>query len=241
MNTIDPVATAGLVAREVRSGSRNGTPTKIAVARRTYRTDQADLWDAVTNIDRIPRWFLPVSGELALGGRYQLEGNAGGIVERCDEPASFAVTWEFGGTVSWLNVTLTPAGGGTVLELVHESPVDPDFWKQFGPGAVGVGWDLGLMGLGLYLDTGVPVDPAEAAAFTVSPDGVEFVRHSAAGWADAAVSDGDEPGAAHEAAARTATFYTVVPDDAAPKDAAPKETAATDATPETGETESAGS
>src|SRR3546814_4343737 len=61
---IDPVATAGLVAREVRTGSRDGVPTKIAVATRTYPTDQADLWDAVTNPDRIPRWFLPVSGEL---------------------------------------------------------------------------------------------------------------------------------------------------------------------------------
>src|SRR3546814_9634628 len=90
---IDPVATAGLVAREVRTGSRDGVPTKIAVATRTYPTDQADLWDAVTNPDRIPRWFLPVSGELVEGGRYPLEGNAGGVVERCDEPSSFAVTW----------------------------------------------------------------------------------------------------------------------------------------------------
>ncbi|OHV56452.1 SRPBCC family protein [Pseudofrankia sp. BMG5.36] len=236
MNTIDPVATAGLVAREIRSGSRNGMPTKIAVAHRTYRTDQTDLWDALTNVDRIPRWFLPVSGDLALGGRYQLEGNAGGIVERCEEPESFAVTWEFGGMVSWLDITLTPAGDGTTLELVHESPVDPEFWNQFGPGAVGVGWDLALMGLGLHLDSGMPVDPAEGAAFATTPDGVEFVRRSAAGWADAAVGDGDEPGPAHEAAARTVTFYTVVPDDAAPTDAAP-----TDAAPETGEDESAGS
>src|SRR5215471_19705278 len=106
---LDPVATAGLATREVRSGTRDGAPTKIAIARRTYPTDQDDLWDALTNADRIPRWFLPVSGELSVGGRYQLEGNAGGLVERCKEPESFAVTWEFGGQVSWLDVTLTPA------------------------------------------------------------------------------------------------------------------------------------
>src|SRR3546814_11339403 len=120
---IDPVATAGRVAREVRTGSRDGVPTKIAVATRTYPTDQADLWDAVTNPDRIPRWFLPVSGELVEGGRYQLEGNAGGVVERCDEPSSFAVTWEMGPMVSWLTIGLSAADGGTRLELVHESPV----------------------------------------------------------------------------------------------------------------------
>ena len=108
--TFDPVATAGLVTREVRSGSRDGAPTKIVIARRAYPTGQADLWDALTSADRIPRWFLPVSGELKVGGRYQLEGNAGGVVERCDEPESFAVTWEFGGMVSWLQVTLVPDG-----------------------------------------------------------------------------------------------------------------------------------
>ena len=81
--SFDPVTTAGLVTREVRSGIRDGAPTKIAIARRIYPADQADLWDALTNADRIPRWFLPVSGDLRVGGRYQLEGNAGGVVERC--------------------------------------------------------------------------------------------------------------------------------------------------------------
>jgi uncharacterized protein YndB with AHSA1/START domain len=43
-----------------------------------YAAPVEDVWDACTNPARIPRWFLPVSGELRLGGRYQLEGNAGG-------------------------------------------------------------------------------------------------------------------------------------------------------------------
>src|SRR6478609_4881589 len=107
----DPATAAGLVRREVRSGRRDGAPTKIAVARRTYPTGQAELWSALTDADRIPRWFLPISGSLAVGGRYQFEGNAGGVVERCDEPASFAVTWEFGPTVSWVEVTLTAVDG----------------------------------------------------------------------------------------------------------------------------------
>ena len=208
---VDPMTTAGLVTREVRSGSRDGQPTKIAVAHRTYRTDQADLWDALTDVDRIPRWFLPVTGDLRVGGHYQLEGNAGGVVERCTEPESFAVTWEFGGMVSWLEVTLTPAGAHTRLTLRHEAHVDPDLWGQFGPGAVGVGWDLALLGLGQHLDTGAPVDPVEGAAFALTPEGTEFVRRAAAGWADAAVADGDDATAAHEAAERTTAFYTTPP------------------------------
>ena len=212
--SFDPAATAGLVTREVRSGSRDGAPTKIAIVRRSYPTGQADLWDALTNADRIPRWFLPVSGDLKVGGRYQLEGNAGGVVERCEQPETFAVMWEFGGTVSWLQVTLVPDGQRTTLELAHEAHVDPGMWEQFGPGAVGVGWDLGLMGLGLHLESGAPVDPAIAVTFPVSPEGVAFVRRAAAGWADAAVKDGEETGPAHEAAARTTAFYTTPPEAA---------------------------
>jgi uncharacterized protein YndB with AHSA1/START domain len=215
--SFDPVATAGLVAREVRSGSRDGTPTKITIARRAYPTDQADLWDALTNAERIPRWFLPVSGDLKVGGRYQLEGNAGGTVERCERPESFAVTWEFGGTMSWVRVTLFPDGERTTLELAHEASLPPGMWEQFGPGAVGVGWDLGLRGLGRYIESGAPVDPATAVTFPASPEGAEFIRQAAAGWADAAVRDGAEAGQAHEAAARTAAFYTTPP-EAAPGD-----------------------
>ncbi|GAA4961019.1 SRPBCC family protein [Kineococcus glutinatus] len=211
---VDPVTTAGLVTREVRTGSRDGAPTRIAVARRTYATDPADLWDALTSAERLPRWFLPVSGDLGVGGRYQLEGNAGGVVERCERPESFAVTWEMGPVVSWLQVRLTPAGAATSLELHHEAPVDPDLWAQFGPGAVGLGWDLALVGLGLHLDSGASVDPAAAEAWSTSPEGTDFLRRAAAGWAEAAAADGDEPGAARAAAARTVAFYTGRPEDA---------------------------
>jgi uncharacterized protein YndB with AHSA1/START domain len=209
---IDPVATAGLVTREVRDGSRDGAPTKIAVARRTYTTEPADLWEALTSSERLPRWFMPISGDLTVGGRYQLEGNAGGVVERCAAPESFAVTWEFGGGVSWLEVTLRPADGGTTLELVHESPVDPDFWTQYGPGAVGVGWDLSLMGLGRHLGTGESLDPKEVEAWSISPEGVAFARAASTGWADAALVAGDDPAQAHAAGERTLAFYTTPPE-----------------------------
>src|ERR1700749_429234 len=109
----DPGAVTGLAVREVRTGARDGAATRIVVARRAYPASQADLWDALTNPERIPRWFLPVSGELKAGGRYQLEGNDGGTGERCEEPRSSAETWEFGEMMSWLTVTLTPDGPGT--------------------------------------------------------------------------------------------------------------------------------
>jgi len=209
---IDPATTAGLVSREVHDGSRDGQPTKVAVARRTYATERADLWDALTSAERLPRWFLPVSGDLTVGGRYQLEGNAGGTVERCAAPDEFAVTWEFGETVTWLTVRLVPALGGTTLELVHEAPVDPDFWTRYGPGATGVGWDLSLMGLGLHLADGVALDPAEIETWSVSPEGVEFARLASAGWVDAAIASGEDADQARAAGERTVAFYTTVPE-----------------------------
>jgi uncharacterized protein YndB with AHSA1/START domain len=182
---------------------------RVVTARQTYEAALEDLWDACTSAERIARWFLPVSGELRVGGRYQLEGNAGGTVERCDPPRSFAVTWEFGGEVSWLEVSLEPAGDDrTRLTLEHVAHVSDERALEFGPGAVGVGWDLALLGLGLHLATGAPNDPAAFAAWAGSPSGVEFVTRSSRGWADASIAAGTGESEARAAQERTTAFYT---------------------------------
>ena len=61
-----------------------------------------DLWDALTSKERLPRWFAQVDGDLQLGGRFQVKGNAGGTITACAPPKSFSATWEFGGGVSWI-------------------------------------------------------------------------------------------------------------------------------------------
>ena len=58
-------------------------PAAAITLARNYATTAEDLWRAITDSDHIPRWFLPLSGELKLGGRYQLEGNAGGEITAC--------------------------------------------------------------------------------------------------------------------------------------------------------------
>lgn len=204
---IDPVAQAGLTRREVHAGARDGQTTKVVVAVRRYGAARPDVWSAITDPERIPRWFAPVTGDLKLGGRYQIEGNAGGTIEQCQEPELFALTWEFGGAKSWVQVQLRPDGDGTALELRHECPVD-DHWAQFGPGAVGVGWDLALLGLGLHLDSGTAVDPQEAMAWTISEPGKAFVTACSDGWTEAAVAGGEDETAARAAGAATTAFYT---------------------------------
>ncbi len=204
----------GSVDRSVTSGSRADTPTRIVTISQTYETDAADLWDACTNPERIPRWFLPVSGDLRLGGRYQLEGNAGGVIEECEPPHRFSATWEIRGTVNWIDVRfIVETPGRTRLQLAHIAPADDATWAQFGPGAVGIGWDMALIGLVLHLASGgAPVDRAAAMAWTTSADGRDFVVRSSERWRDASVAGGTPEAEADAAATEVTAAYGAAPE-----------------------------
>ena len=195
------------VKRSVASLERHGKPAYAATLSRTYSTMIEDLWDAVTNRERIPRWFLPISGKLELGGSYQLEGNAGGVITACEPPSHLAVTWEFGGDVSWLDIRLSDEGAGrTHLALTHTALLT-EHWDEYGPGAAGVGWELAAMGLATPLAQPTAPMPDEAT-FASSPDGKAFIADSSEGWRRAAVASGTEPEDAGAAARRTAAFHT---------------------------------
>ena len=203
------------MARTVRSGTRDGVPTKVVAAARTYATTPEDLWDALTSAERIGRWFLPVSGDLRLGGRYQLHGNAGGTIESCDPPRRLAVTWEYGGQESWLSVHVAPDGDGARLELEHVAPFDAgspaaEFWAMYGPGATGVGWDMAFQGLARHLeDPQAPApDPEAVAAWTTSPEARDLFATASRAWAEAHIADGAPEPEALAAAERTRAFYS---------------------------------
>ena len=193
--------------RSVSSLERDGRPARVVTLARSYTTTADDLWDAVTNGERIPRWFLPVSGELQPGGRYQLEGNAGGVITACERLSHFAITWEFGEDVSWVEARLSDDGSGLArLTLTHTSRLS-EHWDEYGPGAVGVGWEMGLMGLALHLAHPAEPKPDEVE-FATAPDGRALIVGSSGGWAQAAVAAGTDPDVAHAAASRTTAFYT---------------------------------
>ena len=198
------------VERTVGSRRLAAGEARMSTISQTYDTGIDDLWEACTDPDRIRRWFLPVSGDLRVGGHYQLEGNAGGTIERCDRPHMFAATWEYGGQVSWIEVRLTHVGDArTRFELEHIAHVDDHIWAEFGPGATGVGWDLALIGLTLYLpDPNSVVDPEAVAAWTASADGVRFMTLSSARWCAANIASGTPVELAQAAAERTTTAYT---------------------------------
>ena len=201
----------GAEFREVADRTQDGKPAKAVIAARLYDTDAPDLWDALTNPERIPRWFSPVTGDLKLGGRYQILGNAGGTIQRCDAPEALDITWEFGGGKSWVTLRLAPEAGGTRLTLEHIMAAEDmtgEHWLKFGPGAVGVGWDLSFLGLGLHLASGGARFAESDPAWMASDQARAFMRDSAEAWGEAHIASGEDPETARRMAAGTIAAYT---------------------------------
>ncbi|MET7981661.1 SRPBCC family protein [Streptomyces sp. NPDC005281] len=206
---IDVTHQIDAVRRAVGTREYKGRTARVVSLGQVFDATAEDVWDACTGAERIPRWFLPVSGDLRLGGTYQLEGNAGGTIERCEPPLSFAATWEYGCDVSWIEVRVTPEGGRTRFGLEHIAHVDDERWARFGAGAVGVGWDLGLMGLAGHLGSpGGFLDPDDSVAWMGSDEGRRFITRSSESWYEANVAAGEPEDGARGAADRTTAVYT---------------------------------
>ena len=204
--TFSPADHLGAVRRKLSTVTREGEELRLLTVDRTYDASPDEVWSALTTAERIDRWLMPVSGDLEVGGRFQLEGNAGGEVLDCVPPERLAITWEYGGMVSWVDVSLRPTDAGTLLQLDHSAPVDPDMWEQFGPGAVGIGWELSLMGLAEHL-----LDPTVVPREIVG-DLSGYTADSSAAWAEASIAAGTDADAARAAAERCTEAYTASPE-----------------------------
>ncbi|GAA1507477.1 SRPBCC family protein [Kribbella lupini] len=171
------------VQREV---TRTGETATVRM-RRTYQGTPDEVWDALTDPARMARWFSPVTGELKIGGSFQIQGNAGGEILECEPPQRYKVS--FGGPTSLLEVRLTPGTGDTTeFELEHsmEGPPAPG-----GAGAlyVGPGWDGAIAGLGLYLDGDLPED-ADPVEMANSPEVVDYNEACLKAWIEVVRASG---------------------------------------------------
>jgi uncharacterized protein YndB with AHSA1/START domain len=217
---IDVVSQLNAIHRQVeqRPPADDAGERVSVLMRRSYDAPIGDVWDALTQPDRIRRWFMPIGGDLRAGGSFQLEGNAGGEILTCEPPRLLKVT--FGGPTSLVEVRLTAQGAGdTVLELEHTVPIE---MAQSGAGAlyVGPGWDGALMGLGLFLGGEAVGDPVAAAS---SPQAQEFSRRSVHAWA-AVVKDSGAATAEQLAAATEVSLAQFAPDLATPQQDQPTTT-----------------
>ncbi|UVI36316.1 SRPBCC family protein [Brevibacterium spongiae] len=201
-------AQADVVDRGLSISIEGDTQHTVQTISQTYPTTVADLWDACTDPARLERWFAPVSGDLELGGRYAIEGNASGTIEKCEPLSSYSLTWEFAGGISYVTVRVTEADAGArfTLEHSHSGEAGAEFWTQFGPGATGVGWDLSLLGLAFHLVAGTG-RPENENEWVTSAPAQEFVRTSSTRWGEASIAAGTPADEARAAADRTTGFY----------------------------------
>jgi uncharacterized protein YndB with AHSA1/START domain len=92
-----------------------------------YGTDQADLWEALTEPERLARWFATVRGDLSEGGSFEIlfddedpDQRAAGSILECRPPDHLRISWLFGDEVySEVTADLAAEEDGTRLVLEH--------------------------------------------------------------------------------------------------------------------------
>jgi len=182
---IDIINQIEAIERDVRRREGADGEEVAVLVRRSYDAPNTDVWDALTDPERVKRWFYPVSGDLRAGGTFQLEGNAGGEIVSCEPPRLLRVT--FGGPTSLVELRLSSDGEDrTVLELEHTVPIA---MAMNGAGSLytGPGWDGAFVSLDLYLHGVVADDPIAAAN---SPEALELSRQSVQAWIAAVEASG---------------------------------------------------
>lgn len=149
---------------------RSSDGSGIVQIKDRYETDAVDLWSALTEPDRLARWYGDVEGDLRPGGEFRvfLEGpglHGAGRVEVCEPPRRLLVvtteTDEFwrpgqGGLVfnESIEAVLTDEGDATMLVIeARGMPLDKIAFY-------GVGWQIHAEHLRSYLAGNEPDDEA---------------------------------------------------------------------------------
>jgi uncharacterized protein YndB with AHSA1/START domain len=113
----------------------------------------AEVWDALTDPERLARWLAPGSIDSHTAGAVRLDFGEGGLVTgrvlRSEPPSLLEFEWRFAGeTESVVRFELAPAGEGTRLVLDHRA------LAQEHAAGYSAGWDAYLASLADQLEGG---------------------------------------------------------------------------------------
>ncbi|MFD2078079.1 Uncharacterized conserved protein YndB, AHSA1/START domain [Actinopolymorpha cephalotaxi] len=133
---------------------------------RTFPLPSGEVWSAVTEPERLGRWFAEVTGDLRVGGTWTAtfdQGAASGVVAECRPESRIVTSWRWhhdpddngGAGPSRLTVSLEPVADGTRLALTHEGVTG----NTTGQAA---GWYAHLAGLAAHLRGPAGEGPDEA-------------------------------------------------------------------------------
>ena len=182
--------------REVQHRRIAAGEARAAVFRRSYDAPIDDIWEACTDPDRLKRWFLPVTGDLRLGGTFDLGGFLRCEVLRCDPPTLVAFSQAYEDLpVDEIELRLSPGDNGTtVVELVHATVSEEFEWDGRLVDALslmGTGWEPGLVALELYLGGAMP-DDFDMDAFRAQPEIAAIADRAHKVWGALAAADGGD-------------------------------------------------
>ena len=96
----------------------------------------------------------------------------------------------------------------STLRVEHTAVVDQERWDQFGPGAVGIGWDMMFLGLAMHLESAAARDSFDSAGWPTTAEGKAFMTSSGEVWRDADIAAGTDESAATASAERCIAAYT---------------------------------
>jgi uncharacterized protein YndB with AHSA1/START domain len=193
--------------RTVEVGTESDSEVRTLTLTWLFDTSEDSLWSACTTADELGRWFLPISGDLHEGGRYEIRDIASGLIRQCRPKRLVVATWEYPPEISSVELRLLPQESRIGATFRHISHVVDSYWIQFGPGAFGIFWDLAFMRLATYLARGPEGSKFDLSVWAASIEGYKFMLMSSQAWCAANIAAGADPAVAQRAADRTMTAY----------------------------------
>jgi uncharacterized protein YndB with AHSA1/START domain len=167
---------------------------RVAVFKRTYATTVEDLWDACTDPERLRRWYVPVTGDLRVGGTFEQVNMGSGTIVVCDAPHLLKLSLGRNGADE-IEVRLAagPEDGTATLELQHATTLDSHNIGGEMYDAIycmGGGYYPRLQALDMHLRGTLP-DDYDSAAFHLNPDMRSTIDRGSAAMAALLEADSD--------------------------------------------------